>query len=154
MPRRWPVDGDDDERLPTGFTRIGYDADEGVYIYRAPDGSTWKGLSGRSYGELTQITRPTPLINNTNVGRQRPSTLPRSPTLPQPTPPTPPSSTKEKPKRSKTTKLLEKSVFSLAKIAVELKERAKKKKEAKRKKEELKRQNTIRPFSKDGPNRN
>ncbi|KAJ6782064.1 hypothetical protein PWT90_03142 [Aphanocladium album] len=42
----------DEERLPEGFTRIGYDADSGVYSYQDGDGSYWDGAAGRRYGPL------------------------------------------------------------------------------------------------------
>ncbi|OTA97725.1 hypothetical protein M434DRAFT_26456 [Hypoxylon sp. CO27-5] len=144
MPRRWPVDGDrdSDDRLPAGFERIGYDADDGVYTYRAPDGSIWKGLSGNRYGELTQVQGADPVVEVTNVERQR------SPTPPPP--PTEPNPTQQKIKRSKTSQMLENSVLRLGNIARDIRERAKKRREERRKKAELRRQQTINSFLNDG----
>lgn len=47
----------DDERLPDGMTRVGYDADTGVYTYRdAADGSYWEGAPGCQYGRLARVS--------------------------------------------------------------------------------------------------
>ncbi|OTA60747.1 hypothetical protein K449DRAFT_435148 [Hypoxylon sp. EC38] len=146
MPRRWPVDGDGDDRLPAGFKRIGYDADDGVYTYRGPDGSIWTGLSGNRYGELTQVQGADPVVADTNAERQR------SPTPPPP--PTEPNPTQQKIKRSKTSQMLENSVIRLGNIARDIKERAKKRQEERRKKAELRRQQTINSVLNDGPNPN
>ncbi len=42
----------DEERLPDGMLRIGYDADTQVYTYRDEDGSIWEGAPGARYGTL------------------------------------------------------------------------------------------------------
>lgn len=44
----------DEERLPDGMTRIGYDADEQVYTFRDSDGSLWESAPGCEYGQLTR----------------------------------------------------------------------------------------------------
>ncbi|OAA50213.1 peptidoglycan-binding LysM domain protein [Beauveria brongniartii RCEF 3172] len=54
MPRRSRYD-DDEERLPEGMTRVGYDADTGVYTFQDSDGSYWEGASGSRYGQLTRV---------------------------------------------------------------------------------------------------
>ncbi|KAM3439838.1 hypothetical protein NHJ13734_003571 [Beauveria thailandica] len=54
MPRRSRYD-DDEERLPEGMTRVGYDADTGVYTFQDSDGSYWEGASGSRYGRLTRV---------------------------------------------------------------------------------------------------
>ncbi len=52
---RWAYLDSDEERIPEGMTRVGYDADEGVYTYRDADGSHWQGLSGQSYGPMFRV---------------------------------------------------------------------------------------------------
>lgn len=51
----------DEERLPEGMTRIGYDADTQVYTYRDSDGSLWEGAPGCRYGRLQRVPRSPPL---------------------------------------------------------------------------------------------
>ncbi|KPM43296.1 hypothetical protein AK830_g3292 [Neonectria ditissima] len=46
----------DEERLPEGMTRIGYDADEQVYTFRDSDGSIWESAPGNQYGRLTKVS--------------------------------------------------------------------------------------------------
>lgn len=46
----------DDERLPEGMERVGYDADTQTYTYRDSDGSYWEGAPGNQYGQLTQVS--------------------------------------------------------------------------------------------------
>ena len=55
---RWSYLDSDEERLPEGMTRTGYDADEGVYYFRDTDGSRWKGVPGRRYGPMHKIEEP------------------------------------------------------------------------------------------------
>jgi len=45
----------DEERLPEGMTRIGYDADEQVYTFKDADGSLWESAPGCQYGQLTRV---------------------------------------------------------------------------------------------------
>ncbi|CRK49002.1 hypothetical protein BN1723_008322 [Verticillium longisporum] len=44
----------DEERLPEGVTRTGYDADTQTYSYRDSEGNHWEGAPGNRYGRLTQ----------------------------------------------------------------------------------------------------
>ncbi|OLN96977.1 hypothetical protein CCHL11_07443 [Colletotrichum chlorophyti] len=46
----------DEERLPEGMQRVGYDADTGVYTYRDSDGSYWEGAPGNQDGALTRVS--------------------------------------------------------------------------------------------------
>ncbi|KAM0335533.1 hypothetical protein ACHAQA_000581 [Verticillium albo-atrum] len=46
----------DEERLPEGMTRTGYDADTQTYSYRDSDGSHWEGAPGNEYGRLTRVS--------------------------------------------------------------------------------------------------
>jgi hypothetical protein len=39
MPRKWRIDGDDEDRFPEGVKRVEYDADTQEYIYENADGS-------------------------------------------------------------------------------------------------------------------
>ncbi len=50
----------DEERLPEGMTRVGYDADTQVYTFRDQDGSLWEGPPGSRYGHLTRVSGPSP----------------------------------------------------------------------------------------------
>jgi len=52
---RWSYLDTDEERLPEGMTRIGYDADSQTYTYRDADGSIWEGASGNRYGQLWKV---------------------------------------------------------------------------------------------------
>lgn len=46
----------DDERLPDGMTRVGYDADTQVYTFQdSSDGSYWESAPGNQYGQLTRV---------------------------------------------------------------------------------------------------
>ncbi|KAF3760327.1 hypothetical protein M406DRAFT_52969 [Cryphonectria parasitica EP155] len=57
MPRRFDYDTDE-ERLPEGMVRVGYDADTEVYTFRDTDGSLWEGPPGCRYGRLTKVANP------------------------------------------------------------------------------------------------
>ncbi|KAF2092159.1 carbohydrate-binding module family 50 protein [Saccharata proteae CBS 121410] len=46
---------EDENRLPEGMTRVGYDADTGRYTYQDSDGSYWEGPSGARYGRLERV---------------------------------------------------------------------------------------------------
>ncbi|CAM1505852.1 Fc.00g114890.m01.CDS01 [Cosmosporella sp. VM-42] len=46
----------DEERLPEGMTRAGYDADTQVYTFRDSDGSYWESAPGNQYGHLTRVS--------------------------------------------------------------------------------------------------
>lgn len=44
---------EDDERLPDGMRRVGYDADTQTYTFRdETDGTLWEGEPGSRYGTL------------------------------------------------------------------------------------------------------
>lgn len=45
----------DEERLPEGMERIGYDADTEVYTFQDADGSYWESAPGNRYGQLTRV---------------------------------------------------------------------------------------------------
>ncbi|KAL6852487.1 hypothetical protein ACO1O0_007032 [Amphichorda felina] len=45
----------DEDRLPDGMTRVGYDADTQVYTFQDSDGSLWEGAPGCQYGQLTRV---------------------------------------------------------------------------------------------------
>ncbi|KAH6849661.1 hypothetical protein B0I37DRAFT_369511 [Chaetomium sp. MPI-CAGE-AT-0009] len=63
---RWSHLDTDEERLPEGMTRIGYDADTQVYTYRDTDGSHWEGAPGVQYGKLYRV-RPAPALPSVRV---------------------------------------------------------------------------------------
>lgn len=46
----------DEERLPEGMTRVGYDADTQVYTFQDSDGSLWESAPGCEYGQLTRVS--------------------------------------------------------------------------------------------------
>lgn len=46
----------DEERLPSGMTRVGYDADTQVYTFQDSDGSLWESAPGCQYGQLTRVS--------------------------------------------------------------------------------------------------
>lgn len=46
----------DEERLPDGMTRVGYDADTQVYTFQDSDGSLWESAPGNQYGQLTKVS--------------------------------------------------------------------------------------------------
>lgn len=46
----------DEERLPEGMTRVGYDADTEVYTFQDSDGSYWESAPGNRYGHLTRVS--------------------------------------------------------------------------------------------------
>jgi hypothetical protein len=50
----------DDERLPEGMTRVGYDADTQVYTFQDSDGSLWESAPGNQYGQLTRVSGGAP----------------------------------------------------------------------------------------------
>ncbi|KAF2001798.1 carbohydrate-binding module family 50 protein [Amniculicola lignicola CBS 123094] len=54
------VDREDQDRLPAGFTRTGYDADEQKYYYTDADGRTWVGAEGQRYGTLRPVGHSSP----------------------------------------------------------------------------------------------
>lgn len=52
---RWSEYDTDEERLPTGMQRIGYDADTQVYTFRDADGVIWESAPGQRYGQLRRL---------------------------------------------------------------------------------------------------
>ncbi|PSR76865.1 hypothetical protein BD289DRAFT_167831 [Coniella lustricola] len=67
MPRRYDYDSDQ-ERLPEGMVRVGYDADTQVYTFRDVDGSLWEGPPGCQYGHMTKVANgPKPPSDLTNI---------------------------------------------------------------------------------------
>jgi hypothetical protein len=50
----------DEERLPEGMQRVGYDADTQVYTFRDADGSYWESAPGNEYGQLTKVGEARP----------------------------------------------------------------------------------------------
>ncbi|ROV94070.1 hypothetical protein VMCG_08234 [Cytospora schulzeri] len=68
MPSRYTQLDTDEERLPEGMVRIGYDADTQVYTFRNTDGSLWEGPAGSRYGSLTKVAEaPKPPSNLENI---------------------------------------------------------------------------------------
>ena len=45
----------DEERLPEGMTRVGYDADTQVYTFKSPEGELYEAAPGNRYGELWPV---------------------------------------------------------------------------------------------------
>ncbi|GAB1320053.1 hypothetical protein MFIFM68171_10263 [Madurella fahalii] len=58
---RWSHLDSDEERLPDGMIRVGYDADTQVYTYRDSDGSYWEGAPGCRHGRLQRVSTAAPL---------------------------------------------------------------------------------------------
>ncbi|KAI0429663.1 carbohydrate-binding module family 50 protein [Xylaria sp. FL1042] len=52
---RWSEYDTDEERLPEGMQRIGYDADTQTYTFRDADGSIWESAPGNRYGRLRRV---------------------------------------------------------------------------------------------------
>ncbi|TGJ87736.1 hypothetical protein E0Z10_g1061 [Xylaria hypoxylon] len=57
---RWSEYDTDEERLPEGMQRIGYDADTQTYTFRDVDGAIWESASGNRYGQLRRVNDTTP----------------------------------------------------------------------------------------------
>jgi hypothetical protein len=64
---RWSHLDSDEERLPEGMTRVGYDADTQVYTYRDSDGSYWEGAPGCQYGTLHRVRSATPPLPSVHI---------------------------------------------------------------------------------------
>ena len=47
----------DNDRLPHGMTRVGYDESTQIYTYRDSDGSYWQGPPGSRYGTLYRVSK-------------------------------------------------------------------------------------------------
>ncbi|GAP87772.1 hypothetical protein SAMD00023353_2801120 [Rosellinia necatrix] len=52
---RWSEYDTDEERLPEGMQRIGYDADTQVYTFRDTEGGLWESAPGNRYGQLRRV---------------------------------------------------------------------------------------------------
>ncbi|KAJ3532019.1 hypothetical protein NM208_g8625 [Fusarium decemcellulare] len=50
----------DEERLPEGMERVGYDADSQVYTFRDADGSYWESAPGNHRGSSSEELEPIP----------------------------------------------------------------------------------------------
>ncbi|KAM0558058.1 hypothetical protein ACHAPJ_005225 [Fusarium lateritium] len=55
----------DEERLPEGMERVGYDADSQTYTFRDADGSYWESAPGNQYGHLTKVGEAHPEAEET-----------------------------------------------------------------------------------------
>ncbi|GAW22245.1 hypothetical protein ANO14919_117810 [Xylariales sp. No.14919] len=58
---RWSEYDTDEERLPEGMQRIGYDADTQTYTFRDAQGAIWESTPGNRFGHLQRVndtTRP------------------------------------------------------------------------------------------------
>ncbi|AEO58170.1 hypothetical protein MYCTH_2305349 [Thermothelomyces thermophilus ATCC 42464] len=64
---RWSYLDSDEERLPEGMVRVGYDADTQVYTYRDSDGSYWEGAPGARYGKLHRVRSSTPPLPSVHI---------------------------------------------------------------------------------------
>ncbi|KAK3681656.1 hypothetical protein B0T22DRAFT_299872 [Podospora appendiculata] len=65
---RWAHLDTDEERLPDGMTRVGYDADTQIYTYRDTDGSYWEGAPGSQYGRMHRVKGPdAPRLPNVHI---------------------------------------------------------------------------------------
>ncbi|KII96127.1 hypothetical protein PLICRDRAFT_49022 [Plicaturopsis crispa FD-325 SS-3] len=51
----WSQYDSDSSRLPTGFTRVAYDADSGCYTFRDSSGKLWRGNPGEQYGVMHRV---------------------------------------------------------------------------------------------------
>ena len=58
---RWSHLDADEERLPDGMARVGYDADTQSDTFRDTDGSLWRGAPGCQHGKLFRVKDATPL---------------------------------------------------------------------------------------------
>ncbi|KAF2972544.1 hypothetical protein GQX73_g949 [Xylaria multiplex] len=56
---RWSEYDTDEERLPEGMQRIGYDADTQTYTFRDADGAMWESAPGNQYGQLRRVNDTT-----------------------------------------------------------------------------------------------
>ncbi|KAI1384796.1 carbohydrate-binding module family 50 protein [Hypoxylon trugodes] len=57
---RWSQYDEDEERLPEGMQRIGYDADTQTYTFRDADGTIWESAPGNRYGQLHRANATIP----------------------------------------------------------------------------------------------
>ncbi|CAO2653378.1 Nn.00g027890.m01.CDS01 [Neocucurbitaria sp. VM-36] len=57
----------DSQRLPAGFVRIGYDADDETYTFRGPDGRIYESEPGCKYGNLWPAGEPRPQRSDAEI---------------------------------------------------------------------------------------
>ncbi|KAI2623975.1 carbohydrate-binding module family 50 protein [Hypomontagnella submonticulosa] len=57
---RWSQYDTDEERLPEGMQRIGYDADTQTYTFRDVHGDIWESAPGNQYGQLYRVNTTLP----------------------------------------------------------------------------------------------
>ncbi|KAL7626490.1 hypothetical protein AAE478_003262 [Parahypoxylon ruwenzoriense] len=55
---RWSYYDTDEERLPEGMRRIGYDADTQTYTFSDAEGAVWESAPGNQYGQLHRVSPP------------------------------------------------------------------------------------------------
>lgn len=87
MARKWPVDGNNSERLPEGIVIQGYDADTRIYYYRSLiDGTRYRSEPGVKFGRLIlledkslQGAREEPVLVRDSWGRKHTATPYRMP---------------------------------------------------------------------------
>jgi len=79
MPRRWSDLDSDEHRLPQGFKRTGYDADERRYYFSDGGGQTWRSQPGNAYGVLTPV-EPEPPVTIPRRCQQQPPPYSKEPT--------------------------------------------------------------------------
>ncbi|KAF2671454.1 hypothetical protein BT63DRAFT_423656 [Microthyrium microscopicum] len=70
---------DDNDRLPEGMRRIGYDADAEKYTFEDRDGSIWSGAAGATYGELRLLHKAAPPKKSSHLKKHASISLPASP---------------------------------------------------------------------------
>lgn len=58
MRSRFAEYDNDEDNLPQGMTRIGYDADTEIFTFSSASGSIWEGQPGSRYGNLTRVCEP------------------------------------------------------------------------------------------------
>ncbi|KAI8625305.1 carbohydrate-binding module family 50 protein [Xylariaceae sp. FL1651] len=65
---RWSQYDTDEERLPEGMQRIGYDADDQTYTFRDAEGGIWESAPGNRYGQLHRVTATLPPYSENGEG--------------------------------------------------------------------------------------
>ncbi|KAI1474301.1 hypothetical protein F4774DRAFT_401270 [Daldinia eschscholtzii] len=71
---RWSHLDTDEERLPHGIKRIGYDADDQEYtFFDTSDGSIW---TGGQYSPLKCISRPEQVVSSSDGSKDEPRNIP------------------------------------------------------------------------------
>ncbi|OCK75078.1 carbohydrate-binding module family 50 protein [Lepidopterella palustris CBS 459.81] len=67
---RWSERESDEERLPEGIQRVGYDADTQRYIYQDEEGGQWEGAEGARYGRLERVNGTSHPLSAAEVAAQ------------------------------------------------------------------------------------